>query len=180
VILDARSNFESRIGRFKGAVTPDVEHFRDLPAWIDEHIDEFKDKTVLMYCNGNIRCERSSAYVQKLKGAKNVYSLEEGIVNYTKEIPDGLWEGSLFVFDERMQVQLNDDEHHAIISTCDHCETPTDTYFNCCNAECNDFVLLCSDCREKSNQACSEECSRKHRDGIVKHWDITTRTAVAQ
>lgn len=176
IILDARSNFESRIGKFKNAITPDVDYFRELPNWIDEHLDDLKDKTVLMYCNGNIRCERSSAYL-KQKGAENVYSLREGIVNYTREIPDGLWEGSLFVFDERMQVQLNDDAHHEIISTCDHCDTKTDTYYNCCNAECNKFVLLCDTCRENSNQACSEECSTKHRDGVVKHWNITNRAA---
>ncbi len=177
VILDARNNFEARIGRFKNAITPDIDHFRDFPEWMDQHKDVVRGKKVLMYCNGNIRCEKSSIYVDSLKEAEEVYSLQDGIVNYTAEIPDGLWEGSLYVFDDRTQVQLNDDEHHTIISTCDFCDTACDTYYNCSNAECNKMVILCDTCAEDSNGACSEECSTKHRAGVVKKWNIKTRQA---
>lgn len=177
VILDARNNFEWEIGKFKNAILPDIDYFRDFPKWVKEHKAELQDKKVLMYCTGGIRCERASALLKE-EGLEDVYQLYGGIVNYGKEIPDGLWEGSCFVFDERTAVQVNDDAHHEVISTCMFCDTKTDQYHNCCNAECNKFILLCEDCRERSNNACSEECSTKHRQGIVKHWDIKIKAAV--
>ena len=179
VILDARNNFEWEIGKFKDAILPDIDYFRDFPQWVKDNKEQLEGKKVLMYCTGGIRCERASA-VLKNEGLDDVYQLNGGIINYGKEIPDGLWEGSCFVFDDRMAVQVNDDAHHDVISTCRFCETKTDEYFNCCNAECNKLILLCADCKERSNNACSEECSTKHRDGVVKHWDIVERKAVAQ
>lgn len=176
VILDARNTYESVIGKFKNAVTPAIDHFRDFPKWVKENATALEGKKVLMYCTGGIRCEKASAVLKK-EGLDDVYQLDGGIINYGKEIPDGLWEGSCFVFDERMKVQVNDDEHHEVISTCRFCDTRTDVYYNCCNAECNQLILLCDDCTERSNNACSQECSTKHRLGIVKQWDIQTRQA---
>jgi UPF0176 protein len=177
IILDARNNFEWKIGKFKNAITPDIDYFREFPNWVRDHKAELENKKVLMYCTGGIRCERASA-VLKNEGLTDVYQLDGGIINYGKEIPDGLWEGSCFVFDERMRVQVNDDEHHQLISTCHFCDTTSDTYYNCCNAECNKLILLCDDCKARSNNACSEICATKHRDGVVKHWDVVERVAV--
>ncbi len=177
VILDARNNFEWEIGKFKNAITPDIDYFREFPEWVRAHKAELENKTVLMYCTGGIRCERASA-VLKNEGLTDVYQLDGGIINYGKEIPDGLWEGSCFVFDERMRVQVNNDEHHQLISTCHFCATTSDNYYNCCNAECNKLILLCDPCRDRSNNACSEVCATKHRDGVVKHWDVVERVAV--
>lgn len=179
IILDARNTFEWQIGKFKDAVLPDIDYFREFPEWVKQHKEELKNKKVLMYCTGGIRCERASA-VLKNEGIENVYQLEGGIITYGKEIPNGLWEGSCFVFDERMAVQVNDDTHHEVISQCRFCDTKTDRYYNCCNAECNALILLCDGCKERSNNACSEVCSTKHRDGVVKHWDIATRQAVTR
>lgn len=176
VILDARNNFESAIGKFQNAVTPDIEYFREFPQWVRDHKTELQNKKVLMYCTGGIRCEKASAVI-KDEGIEEVYQLHGGIINYGKHKPDGLWEGSCYVFDERMKVQVNDDTHHTVISQCEHCDTATDDYYNCCNAECNKQILLCEDCVQKSNQACSEECSQKHRAGSVKTWNVFTRTA---
>lgn len=176
VILDARNDYEWEIGKFKDAILPDVKTFREFPQWVKDHKEELEGKKVLMYCTGGIRCERAST-VLKDEGLDDVYQLSGGIVTYGKEIPDGLWEGSCFVFDERMAVQVNDDEHHDVISTCHHCETATDVYYNCCNAQCNKLILLCEECKELSNMACSEDCSTKHRAGVVKRWNIKTRTA---
>ncbi len=145
VVMDVRNNYESKIGKFKEAIVPDIGNFRELPAWMEQH-QELKDKKVLIYCTGGIRCEKASA-VLKRSGVGEVYQLHGGIINYGKEIPNGLWEGSCFVFDQRMAVQVNDTEHHYAISTCQSCETKTDQYYNCANVECNALILQCADCR---------------------------------
>lgn len=178
VILDARNEYEWVIGRFKNAMLPNIELFKEFPQWVEQHKDELKDKKVLMYCTGGIRCERASTVVKDITGNEEVYQLSGGIHSYGQEIPDGLWEGSMYVFDDRTKVQINDDAHHEIISTCNFCDAKTDEYYNCCNAECNQRILLCNTCVEKANQACSEECSQKHRAGIVRTWDIKKRVAV--
>lgn len=177
VILDARNNFEWEIGKFKNALLPDIDYFREFPEWVKKNKAQLKKKKVLMYCTGGIRCEKASAVLKK-EGIDEVYQLDGGIINYGKEIPDGLWEGSCFVFDERRSVQVNDDAHHAVISKCHFCDQKSDRHENCCNAECNKMILLCNTCKEKSNNACSEECSKKHRNGVVKKWDIKTRQAI--
>lgn len=176
VIVDGRNNFEAAVGKFKNAITPDVNYFREFPEWVKENASAFKGKKVLMYCTGGIRCEKASALLKR-EGIEEVYQLHGGIINYGKQIPDGLWEGSCYVFDDRGGVKVNDDEHHNVIGNCHYCAEKTDRYYNCCNAECNKLILLCDDCKEKSNAACSEVCSQKHRDGVVKHWNIKTRTA---
>lgn len=170
VVLDVRNNYESTIGKFQNAITPDIDNFRDLPVWLQKH-QELKDKKVLIYCTGGVRCEKASGLLKR-SGVQVVYQLHGGIINYGKHIPDGLWQGSCFVFDDRMAVPVNDEEHHQVISECRYCKTPTDTYYNCCNMECNALILLCSDCRAKSNQACSLECAQKPRSGVLQEWQV--------
>lgn len=170
VVLDVRNNYESTIGKFQNAITPDIDNFRDLPVWLQKH-QELKDKKVLIYCTGGVRCEKASGLLKR-SGVQDVYQLHGGIINYGKHIPDGLWQGSCFVFDDRMAVPVNDEEHHQVISECQYCKTPTDTYYNCCNMECNALILLCSDCRAKSNQACSLECAQKPRSGVLQEWQV--------
>lgn len=176
VILDARNNFESAVGRFKHAITPNIDSFREFPQWVKQHAEQLRNKKVLMYCTGGIRCEKASALLKR-EGVNEVYQLHGGIINYGKQIPDGLWEGVCYVFDDRVGVRVNDNAHHTVIGTCHFCDTSTDDYYNCCNAECNKRILLCNECSERSNAACSKLCSTKHRLGIVKHWNIQTRTA---
>lgn len=155
VVLDVRNDYESRIGKFKGAITPEIANFRELPAWLQQH-QELKDKKVLIYCTGGIRCEKASA-VLKQSGVGAVYQLHGGIINYGKEIPAGLWEGSCFVFDQRMAVPVNDARHHQIISQCHYCPIATDTYYNCANVDCNALILLCPSCLAHSGRLCSRE-----------------------
>lgn len=171
VILDGRNNFEAAIGKFKNAITPDIEFFRDFPDWVQQNKPKLENKKVLMYCTGGIRCERASALLKE-EGIQEVYQLDGGIINYGKHIPNGLWEGSCYVFDERAKVQVNDDAHHQIISQCLFCDTKTDVYYNCSNVKCNKMILLCDVCLDKSNMACSEDCSTKHRAGVAKPWEI--------
>lgn len=171
VILDGRNLYEARIGKFKDAITPEISAFREFPQWVKEHKKELEGKKVLMYCTGGIRCEKASAVV-KAEGIHDVYQLHGGIINYGKHIPDGLWEGSCYVFDARTKVQVNDDAHHSVISQCDFCHAPTDQYVNCANAECNKMMLLCATCHEKSGGACSPECAQRHRSGQPQEWKI--------
>lgn len=154
VVFDARNNYESRIGAFLHAITPDIKNFRDLPRYIDEHPELFKDKEVLMYCTGGVRCERASTYLKSKKLAKTVYQLEGGIHRYAEKFPEGYFRGKNYVFDGRIAAKVNDD----ILTTCDLCPTPFDDYTNCLNAECNKQFIACNICIEKFGNTCSAVC----------------------
>jgi len=154
IILDARNNYESAIGKFQNAITPDIENFRDLPQFIDENIEKFKDKQVLMYCTGGIRCERATAYLNEKNIAKKVYQINGGIHRYVEQYPDGFFRGKNYVFDGRIALKVNDD----ILGKCLHCNKPCDDYHNCLNAQCNKHFICCSICIEQLNKTCSEHC----------------------
>jgi predicted sulfurtransferase len=155
VILDTRNNYESRIGTFKGSLTPDIETFRQLPEYIDKHLDQFKDKKVLMHCTGGVRCERATAYLQQKGVSKEIYQVEGGIHRYIEKYPDGHFRGSNYVFDSRIAHRTNND----ILSNCDICTTtPSDFYTNCMNALCNKQFLVCPDCKDQFKESCSQTC----------------------
>jgi predicted sulfurtransferase len=154
IILDARNNYEWEIGRFENAITPDIKNFRDLPQYLDENLDTFKDKQVLMYCTGGIRCERATAYLNEKNIAKNVYQIEGGIVRYAEQYPDGYFRGKNYVFDARIAVKINDD----ILGSCLLCKQPCDDYHNCLNAQCNKHFIGCYDCVNAFNKTCSQSC----------------------
>lgn len=154
VILDARNDYEWAIGKFENAITPPIENFRDLPRYLDANSDQFKDKEVLMYCTGGIRCERASAYLNEKNIAKKVYQMEGGIHRYVEQYPDGFFRGKNYVFDGRISVRVNDD----ILASCTICSIPCDDYHNCLNALCNDHFIACTSCIEKLGNTCSKEC----------------------
>ncbi len=154
VILDARNNYEWAIGKFENAITPNIENFRDLPQYLEENLDQFKDKQVLMYCTGGIRCERASAYLNEKNIAKKVYQMDGGIHRYVEQYPDGFFRGKNYVFDGRIAVKVNDD----IIGSCAICTKPCDDYHNCLNAMCNEHFIACATCIEKLEKTCSEQC----------------------
>jgi Predicted sulfurtransferase len=154
VILDTRNYYEARIGAFTGAITPKLDHFRDFPQYIDENLEVFKDKQVLMYCTGGVRCERATAYLQVKGVAKQIYQIEGGIHRYAEQFPDGHFRGKNYVFDSRIATKVTDD----ILSTCDTCEVPFDTYTNCINSFCNKQILLCPPCDSALNTTCSTNC----------------------
>lgn len=156
VILDGRNNFEARIGKFEGAITPDINYFREFPAYIDQHAEQFKDKQVLMYCTGGIRCERASAYLKEKGITQEVYQIEGGIDRYVQAYPDGFFRGKNYVFDARVAVKVNDD----ILTSCDICQTPYDDYTNCLNAECNKQYIACEPCITVLENCCSTQCQR--------------------
>lgn len=164
VILDTRNNYEWKIGKFTDAITPDIDNFRALPEYIDSHLEQFKDKQVLMYCTGGIRCERATAYLNQKQVAKKVFQIKGGIVRYCEKYPEGFFRGKNYVFDRRVAVKINDD----VLSNCDLCNTPCDEYTNCINASCNAHYIACSDCMENYNNCCSPACKKLVDENKVK------------
>jgi len=154
VIIDTRNNYESRIGTIPGSWCPDKKYFREFPEYIDERLEDLKDKTVLMFCTGGIRCERASGYVKNKGIAKEVYQIEGGIHRYIEKFPDGHFRGSNYVFDARVSHRVNND----ILSTCDLCSIPCDYYINCINARCNKMFLGCDSCIKMYKECCSQSC----------------------
>lgn len=158
ICVDMRNHYESEIGHFDGAVTPDVDTFRDSLDIIEEDLKDHKeDKNLLMYCTGGIRCEKASAYY-KHKGFKNVFQLEGGIIEYTRQVQsEGLenkFIGKNFVFDHRRSERISED----VISSCHQCGKPCDTHTNCVNEACHLLFIQCDECAEKMENTCSVEC----------------------
>ena len=158
VCVDMRNHYESEIGHFDGAVTPDVDTFRDSLDIIEEDLkDNKEDKNLLMYCTGGIRCEKASAYY-KHKGFKNVFQLEGGIIEYTRQVKsegiENKFLGKNFVFDHRRSEKISDD----VIANCHQCGAPCDEHVNCDNEACHLLFIQCKACQEKMNTCCSEEC----------------------
>ncbi|MBT7383788.1 MAG: rhodanese-related sulfurtransferase [Cryomorphaceae bacterium] len=158
ICIDMRNHYESEIGFFKGAIKPDVDTFRESLEIIDIELEKHgKQKNYLMYCTGGIRCEKASAYL-KHKGIKNVFQLEGGIIEYTRQVNENDLKnnflGKNFVFDERKGERISDD----IVSNCHQCGKPCDSHINCINESCHLLFIQCDDCREKMNSCCSNEC----------------------
>ena len=168
VIVDARNWYESKIGKFKNAITPPMKNFREWKNVVDEDLKEFKEKTIVTYCTGGIRCEKASAYMVE-KGFKDVYQLDGGIVNYIKKFPDTYWEGGMFVFDERRVIVPNEKEELKHMAQCHFCGEPTSYYINCHNQDCDKIIVSCHNCKLENDYCCSEECQRSLNKRKVVH-----------
>lgn len=155
VILDVRSDYEHSLGRFKNAVTLDIENFRDFPQKINE-LAKYKDKKILTYCTGGIKCEKASALLLH-EGFKQVYQLHGGIIRYGKEAGGKDFEGNCYVFDNRVAVPVNS-VNPVVISECRNCGSKTSKMINCANPECNEHFTQCDECGIKLDGACSEAC----------------------
>jgi UPF0176 protein len=158
VFFDGRNAYEAAVGRFKDAVVPDTRTTRDFITELESgRYDDIKSKKVITYCTGGIRCEILSS-LMKNRGFEDVYQIDGGIVKYGEEFADdGLWEGSLYVFDDRMGLKFSDKAKD--IGECIHCGNKTSNYENCALASCNDLVLICkSCCQEPSKLYHSEDC----------------------
>lgn len=155
IILDTRNNYESKIGKFKNALTPDIVNFRDFPEYISQ-LEAYKDKTILAYCTGGIRCEKATGLLKK-HGFEKVYQLHGGIIRYGQLTGGKNWEGKCYVFDNRIAVPVNTEEE-IILTNCSHCNQPWDVYVNCTNPFCNERILICPNCREVTKEACSQAC----------------------
>jgi len=149
IFFDGRNQFEAAIGRFKNAIIPKVRHSRDYPDELKRpEYQAIKDKPIVTYCTGGIRCEVLST-LMKQQGFKEVYQLDGGIVKYGEEYADqGFWEGSLFVFDKRMSTTFS--SQAKTIGRCSNCRKKTSNYENCAVKSCNDLILLCRGCAKAS------------------------------
>ncbi len=159
VFFDGRNAYEAKIGRFKNAVVPNVRTTKDFLREIESgKFDNLKDKPIVTYCTGGIRCEILST-VMKNRGFKEVYQIAGGIVRYGETYGNqGLWEGSLYTFDGRMKVDF--EEGTKIIGECDLCGSPTNTFENCAEPSCHFLYLLCANCSAHSAEI---ECSHQAR-----------------
>ncbi len=164
VFFDGRNAFEAKIGKFKNAIVPDIETSHDFVAELESgKYDHLKDKPIVTYCTGGIRCEILSAVMQN-RGFKEVYQIQGGIVRYGETFRDkGLWEGSLYIFDERMTMDFSDEAK--LIGECEGCGAGTKEFRNCQNLGCKDLVLLCDDCAQKPEML---ECKPTHTRGRRK------------
>lgn len=158
IIVDMRNHYESEVGRFRNAVCPDVDTFREELQIVENLMSGNEDKNLLLYCTGGIRCEKASAWMRH-KGFKNVFQLEGGIINYARQVREQGLEnkfiGKNFVFDERLGERISDD----IISNCHQCNNVCDTHINCKNDACHLLFIQCEDCNKKYNGCCSPECA---------------------
>ena len=151
------SNFQSEVGKFIGAITPDADTFREELPMVIEDLKDKKDKKIIMYCTGGVRCEKASAYL-KHHGFKDVSQLHGGVIDYVRQIKvEGLeskFIGKNFVFDERVGERITDD----VIAQCHQCGAACDTHVNCANDDCHLLFIQCEACAEKMKGCCTPEC----------------------
>lgn len=140
VLIDVRNRYESEVGLFEGALCPEIEYFRDLPAELPKY-EHLKDKKVLLYCTGGIRCEKASALFLR-EGFREVYQLEGGIARYAEKVGTDHWKGELFVFDKRMTVPLSDQASQNTPGQCVHSGKPSNHIRNCNNLACHDLFVV--------------------------------------
>lgn len=175
VIVDVRSNYETRLGRFKNSITLDMENFREFPEKVKE-LEGLKDKKIVTVCTGGIKCEKASALLLK-EGFPQVYQLHNGIIGYAKETGGQDFDGVLYVFDGRVAVPINEVNPTAI-APCKHCGKPTTRNLNCANVECNEQFNMCESCAEEMEGACSEACKNHPRKRTYNGTGYYTRPAL--
>jgi UPF0176 protein len=158
VVIDARNDYEYDIGHFRNAIRPEVKVFRDFPEWIRKNLSQYKDRKVLTYCTGGIRCEKLSGFLIR-EGFQDVSQLHGGIITYGKdpEVRGRLFDGKCYVFDERISVPINQEED-IIVGRCHHCGRPEDRYINCAYDPCHTQHICCPECEEAHKGYCSITC----------------------
>ncbi|MGE3954711.1 MAG: rhodanese-related sulfurtransferase [Parachlamydiales bacterium] len=169
LLLDVRNDFEWDVGHFEGAERPPCRTFREAPAWARSLKQKHDPKTtkVMMCCTGGIRCELFSA-LMKEEGFEEVYQLQGGILKYAEEEGGKHWKGKLFVFDDRLAVDINPDDGEGV-GRCHRCQTPTDHPYNCANMDCNALFLSCKGCLEVLKGCCCKGCSEGPRVRPLSH-----------
>lgn len=185
VIIDMRNHYEYEVGHFENALEIPSDTFREqLPMAVDMMKDK-KEKNIIMYCTGGIRCEKASAYMLH-NGFKNVFHLESGIINYAQQVKEkalkNKFVGKNFVFDDRLGERITKD----IIAKCHQCGKPADTHTNCVNSGCHLLFIQCDECATKYEGCCSKECidiihlpeeeQKKIRAGIDKGRNIFNKS----
>lgn len=185
IVVDMRNHYEYEVGHFENAIEVPSDTFREQLPMAADMLKEAKDKNIIMYCTGGIRCEKASAYMLH-RGFKNVFHLEGGIINYANEIKEkdlpGKFRGKNFVFDNRLGERITEE----IIARCHQCGKPADTHVNCANEACHLLFIQCDECKEKYEGCCSKECQdfihlpieeqKEKRKGIDKGRNIFNKS----
>lgn len=185
IVVDMRNHYEFEVGHFERAIEVPSDTFREQLPMAADMLKDAKDKNIIMYCTGGIRCEKASAFMLH-QGFKNVYHLEGGIINYANQIKDkGLpskFHGKNFVFDNRLGERITDE----VIAKCHQCGKPADTHVNCVNDACHLLFIQCDECKEKYDACCSEECQdfihlpeevqKEKRKGVDKGRNIFNKS----
>ncbi len=170
VIVDARNDYEFDVGRFKDAVKLPIQNFREFGDVAPKFLEGDKDKKMVLYCTGGIRCEKASAYMKE-QGFSNVYHVKGGIINYVNQFPESNWEGGLFVFDDRLV-----SEHGSAITECVRCSTKTQKMINCHNLDCDKLVVVCENCGKHCSAECQNAAKQRKKKvvetviGTVEHY----------
>lgn len=185
IIVDMRNHYEYEVGHFQRAIEIPSDTFRDQLPMAADMLKDAKDRNIIMYCTGGIRCEKASAYMLH-RGFKNVYHLEGGIINYANQVREKDLEvkfrGKNFVFDNRLGERITEE----IISRCHQCGQPADTHINCANEACHLLFIQCEACREKYEACCGKECQdfihlpaemqKEKRKGIDKGRNVFNKS----
>ena len=158
VCIDMRNHYESEIGHFKNAILPNVDTFKESLHYVEKRYSKYKkNKNIVLYCTGGIRCEKASAFL-KHKGYNNVFQLEGGIIEYTNQVKkqgiENKFIGKNFVFDQRKAERIS--KH--IISKCHQCGEKSDSHTNCANEACHLLFIQCERCAKNMKNCCSNEC----------------------
>ncbi|MGG4265954.1 rhodanese-related sulfurtransferase [Peribacillus simplex] len=173
VVLDARNDYEYDLGHFRGAIKPEITNFRELPDWVRENKQMFEGKKILTYCTGGIRCEKFSGWLVE-EGFEDVSQLHGGIATYGKdpEVQGDLWDGQMYVFDERIAVPINQKEH-VIVGRDIYSGEPCERYVNCANPECNKKILCSEENEHKHMRSCTHECRVHPRNRYVVEHNLS-------
>jgi UPF0176 protein len=185
LVIDMRNHYEYEVGRFKNAIEIPSDTFREQLPMAAEMFEADKDRNIIMYCTGGIRCEKASAWMLH-KGYKNVFHLEGGIINYINQVNannlENAFIGKNFVFDERLGERITDD----VIANCHVCGKPCDVHVNCANSACHLLFIQCEECKKNLDGCCSADCQsfihlsedeqKEKRKGIDKGRNIFNKS----
>ncbi|WP_232505384.1 rhodanese-related sulfurtransferase [Erysipelothrix larvae] len=173
IVIDARNDYEYDLGHFKGAIRPDIEVFRDLPQWIEDHETLLQGKRILTYCTGGVRCEKFSGWLVK-KGYEDVGQLQGGIVTYGKDdmVQGKDWEGACYVFDKRISVGVNR-VNPSVVGRDYFSGEPCERYINCANPECHRQMIVSQDNEVKYLGSCCDACRLHPNNEYVKAHGYT-------
>jgi len=155
-IIDMRNDYEFNLGRFKNSRLMPVQNFRDIPKAL-AHVKDLREKTAVAVCTGGVRCEKASGLLLR-EGFKDIYQLDGGIVTYIEKFPAQEFEGSLYVFDDRITMSFDPADEHVVVGECDKCKTKSERYVNCKNPECNKHFICCQACSESDGRSYCKIC----------------------
>lgn len=173
VLVDMRNDYETKIGKFRNAVTLNIRNFRDLPQ-ASKELAHLKGRKIVAYCTGGIRCEKASVYLRE-NGFSDIFQLKGGILKFGEEFPDTYWEGKCFVFDDRIAIDLNK-KNRDMLDGCRLCNKKAGNYLNCHNLDCDMLFSCCDECLSKYSASCSGECSiapNRRKKNIVKVSELS-------